>query len=124
MLQYQNQKLVQQVEAQKAECFALENKFNQLKEKQQNYDDTLIVVNKCWGQVCFLLQILSPSFQSVSILCLGLWKLKWVKWVRCLQLVDELESLSICTRGSVNGVCDANHSEHLEGKICRLIHES
>lgn len=84
VLQYQNQKLVQQVEAQKAECFARENKFHQLKEKQQNYDDTLIVVNKCWG-----------------------------------QLVDELESLSICTRGSVNGLCDANHSEYLEdGPSC------
>ncbi|KAL6005066.1 ubiquitin-like modifier hub1 [Asimina triloba] len=51
VLQYKNQKLVQQLEAQKAEFSALENKFHQLKEKQQTYDDTLQVVNRSWEQL-------------------------------------------------------------------------
>eukprot|EP00262_Sarcandra_glabra_P011428 TRINITY_DN2738_c0_g3_i1.p1 TRINITY_DN2738_c0_g3~~TRINITY_DN2738_c0_g3_i1.p1 ORF type:complete len:882 (+),score=196.77 TRINITY_DN2738_c0_g3_i1:207-2852(+) len=51
VLQYQNQKLFQQLEAQKATFFALDNKFCHLKEKQQTYDDTLITVNKSWEQL-------------------------------------------------------------------------
>lgn len=46
VLQYQNQKLVQKLEAQKVEYYAIENKFSQLKRKQQPYDSTLAVVNK------------------------------------------------------------------------------
>ncbi|GMY23299.1 E3 ubiquitin-protein ligase BRE1-like 1 isoform X1 [Fagus crenata] len=46
VLQYQNQKLVQKLEAQKVEYYAIENKFSQLKHKQQPYDSTLAVVNK------------------------------------------------------------------------------
>ncbi|XP_057980578.1 E3 ubiquitin-protein ligase BRE1-like 1 [Malania oleifera] len=48
VLEYQNQKLIQKLETQKAERFALENKLCQLKEKQQPYDTTLTVLNKCW----------------------------------------------------------------------------
>ncbi|XP_043720938.1 E3 ubiquitin-protein ligase BRE1-like 1 isoform X2 [Telopea speciosissima] len=51
VLQYQNQKLVQQLEAQKVEYSALENKFCQQKEKQCDYDDTLQVVNRSWEQL-------------------------------------------------------------------------
>ncbi|KAJ4952890.1 hypothetical protein NE237_029722 [Protea cynaroides] len=51
VLQYQNQKLVQQLEAQKAEYSALDNKFCQLKEKHRDYDDTLQVVNRSWEQL-------------------------------------------------------------------------
>lgn len=51
MLQFQNQKLVQKLEAQKAECVALENKFNQLSQQQQPYDKTLVAVNKSWEEV-------------------------------------------------------------------------
>ncbi|KAL5794940.1 hypothetical protein ACOSP7_003534 [Xanthoceras sorbifolium] len=46
VLQYQNQKLVQKLEAQKIEYSALQNKFSQLKERQQPYASTLKVVNK------------------------------------------------------------------------------
>ncbi|KAI9182601.1 hypothetical protein LWI28_027086 [Acer negundo] len=46
VLQYQNQKLVQKLEAQKVEYSALENKFSQLKERHQPYDSTLKVVDK------------------------------------------------------------------------------
>ncbi|GMI74091.1 REDUCED DORMANCY 4, histone mono-ubiquitination 1 [Hibiscus trionum] len=48
VLQFQNQKLVQKLEAQKVEYSTLENKFIQLKEKQKPYDSILKVVNKSW----------------------------------------------------------------------------
>lgn len=95
VLKFQNKKLVQQLETQKAEFFALENKFHQQKEKQQTYDETLKEVNRSWG-----------------------------------QLVDDLESLTICSRGSTNGGCDGNQFNNLEGGLscppedtflCRLL---
>lgn len=51
VLQFQNQKLVQKLEAQKVEFSTLENKFLQLKEKQKPYDSTLEAVNKSWEAV-------------------------------------------------------------------------
>lgn len=51
VLQYQNQRLVQKLEAQKIEYFGLDNKFSQLKQKQQPYDSTLAVVNKSWDKL-------------------------------------------------------------------------
>ncbi|KAH1106839.1 hypothetical protein J1N35_010607 [Gossypium stocksii] len=48
ILQFQNQKLLQKLEAQKVEYSALEDTFIELKEKQKSYDSTLKVVNKCW----------------------------------------------------------------------------
>ncbi|KAJ6812009.1 E3 ubiquitin-protein ligase BRE1-like 2 [Iris pallida] len=51
VLQYHNQKLVQQLEAQKSEMHALERKFKGLKDKQSSYDETLIIVNKIWNQL-------------------------------------------------------------------------
>lgn len=59
VLQYQNQKLSQQLEAQKSEFHALENKFNQLQNKQANYDDTLMVVNRIWNQLVDDLELLA-----------------------------------------------------------------
>ncbi|MQM12666.1 hypothetical protein Taro_045585 [Colocasia esculenta] len=50
-LQYQNQKLVQMLEAQKNETHALERKFRELKDKQDFYDETLITVNRLWNQL-------------------------------------------------------------------------
>uniref|UniRef100_A0A5B7BUQ2 E3 ubiquitin protein ligase n=1 Tax=Davidia involucrata TaxID=16924 RepID=A0A5B7BUQ2_DAVIN len=67
VLQYQNQKLVQKLETQKAERIALENKFCQLREKQQPYDNILAVVNKSWE-----------------------------------ELIDDLESCSVCIKGLVS----------------------
>ncbi|CAL5381347.1 unnamed protein product [Camellia sinensis] len=72
VLEYQNQKLVQKLEAQKVEHIALEKKHSQLKEKQQPYDETLVVVNKAWE-----------------------------------QLVDGLESCSICTKDLLSSGRDA-----------------
>ncbi|CAA0841607.1 E3 ubiquitin-protein ligase BRE1-like 2 [Striga hermonthica] len=51
VLQYQNQKLVQQLETQKQELHDLESKIKDLKEKQTSYDEILINVNKHWNQL-------------------------------------------------------------------------
>ncbi|KAK6163732.1 hypothetical protein DH2020_000596 [Rehmannia glutinosa] len=51
VLQYQNQKLVQQLETQKQELHDLESKIKELKEKQTSYDETLIKVNQHWNQL-------------------------------------------------------------------------
>ncbi|KAF5744281.1 Histone ubiquitination proteins group [Tripterygium wilfordii] len=48
VLQFQNQKLVQKLQAQKVEYSALENKLSQIKEKQQPYESTLKVIDKSW----------------------------------------------------------------------------
>ncbi|KAF6149359.1 hypothetical protein GIB67_016897 [Kingdonia uniflora] len=50
VLQYQNQKLVQQLDVQKQELHVLEGKLKDLKDKQTYYNDTLIEVNKLWNQ--------------------------------------------------------------------------
>ncbi|KAJ3673078.1 hypothetical protein LUZ60_006452 [Juncus effusus] len=50
-LQYQNQRLVQQLEAQKAETHALEEKFKELRNMQISYDSALISVNRIWNQL-------------------------------------------------------------------------
>lgn len=50
-LQYQNQKLVQQLDVQKHELHDLEAKMKELKDKQTNYDDMLITVNRLWNQL-------------------------------------------------------------------------
>ncbi|XP_008803814.1 E3 ubiquitin-protein ligase BRE1-like 1 isoform X1 [Phoenix dactylifera] len=59
VLQYKNQKLVEQLEAQKVECLALDNKLTQLKEKHKNYRDTLLVVNNSWERLVGDLESLS-----------------------------------------------------------------
>ncbi|KAG0474958.1 hypothetical protein HPP92_014644 [Vanilla planifolia] len=51
VLQYQNQKVFQQLEAQKVEYFILEDKCHKLKEKQDIYDDIIVVANKSWDQL-------------------------------------------------------------------------
>ncbi|TVU46597.1 hypothetical protein EJB05_06140 [Eragrostis curvula] len=50
-LQYENQKLIQQLEAQKAEMHTLEGKFKALRDEQCSYDKTLISLNKMWNQL-------------------------------------------------------------------------
>ncbi|XP_058108518.1 E3 ubiquitin-protein ligase BRE1-like 2 isoform X2 [Magnolia sinica] len=50
-LQYRNQKLVQQLDAQKNGMHVLEGKFKELKDKQISYDETLITVNRLWNQL-------------------------------------------------------------------------
>ncbi|KAH6829801.1 histone mono-ubiquitination 2 [Perilla frutescens var. hirtella] len=51
VLQYQNQKLVQQIETQKQELHDLESNIKELKEKQTSYDEILIKVNQLWNQL-------------------------------------------------------------------------
>ncbi|KAJ8513461.1 hypothetical protein OPV22_003895 [Ensete ventricosum] len=61
VLRYKNQKLSEQLEAQKFEYLALDNKFHQLKEKQKTHDDTLLLVNKYWEWLVNDLESLSAS---------------------------------------------------------------
>ncbi|XP_008437811.1 E3 ubiquitin-protein ligase BRE1-like 1 isoform X2 [Cucumis melo] len=51
VLQYQNQKLIQKLEVQKVEYKSLQNKYAQLKEKQEPYDTTVAVVKNCWEEL-------------------------------------------------------------------------
>ncbi|KAL3616482.1 ubiquitin-like modifier hub1 [Castilleja foliolosa] len=51
VLQFQNQKLVQKLETQKVEINVLEDKFWQLKDKQQSYEKTSAVVNSSWEEL-------------------------------------------------------------------------
>lgn len=51
MLQHQNQRLAQQLDVQRSEISALEDKFSTLKGKQASYDDNLMTVNRRWNQV-------------------------------------------------------------------------
>ncbi|KAK6918627.1 Zinc finger, C3HC4 RING-type [Dillenia turbinata] len=60
VLQFQNQKLVQKLEAQKVESQALENKVSLLKEKRRPYNTTLTVVKNHWRE-------LVDDFESSSI---------------------------------------------------------
>lgn len=49
VLQYQNQKLVQQLDSQKHELQCLEAKIKEFQEKQTSYDEMLIAVNQLWN---------------------------------------------------------------------------
>lgn len=51
VLQFQNQKLFQQLEAQKVEYFVLDEKYNMLKKQHQIYEDSIVAVNKSWEQL-------------------------------------------------------------------------
>ncbi|KAF8010452.1 hypothetical protein BT93_J1170 [Corymbia citriodora subsp. variegata] len=51
VLQYENQKLVQQLDIQKQGLHDLEAKIKGLREKQTSYDDTLIKVSQHWNQL-------------------------------------------------------------------------
>uniref|UniRef100_A0A2P2LH56 E3 ubiquitin protein ligase n=1 Tax=Rhizophora mucronata TaxID=61149 RepID=A0A2P2LH56_RHIMU len=51
VLQYENQRLVQQLEMQKREMHDLGSKINELKAKQTSYDDFFITVNQLWNQL-------------------------------------------------------------------------
>lgn len=66
VLQCQNQKLVQQLDAQRNEMHILEGKFKELKDKQVSYDDTLITVNKLWNQVNLSIFLFPLPFCSLS----------------------------------------------------------
>ncbi|KAK8615065.1 hypothetical protein V6N13_068851 [Hibiscus sabdariffa] len=66
VLQFQNQKLVQKLEAQKAEYSTIETKFIQLKEKQKPYDSILKVVNKSWEALITDLESISAHTRKSS----------------------------------------------------------
>ncbi|KAI3450877.1 hypothetical protein Pfo_007542 [Paulownia fortunei] len=96
VLQYQNQKLVQQLETQKQELHDLESKIKELKEKQTSYDEILIKVNQLWNQLIddiILLGVQAGAGQSA------------------LQSLDRVES----SRGSIPS-CPAE-----DIFLCRLL---
>lgn len=51
VLQFQNQKLSQQLDVQKERIQDLEAKLQGVEQKQASYDANLIAVNRIWGQV-------------------------------------------------------------------------
>ncbi|KAK4371676.1 hypothetical protein RND71_007060 [Anisodus tanguticus] len=51
VLQYQNQKLVQQLDAQKHKMLDLKAKMKELRDKQASYDDFLVTLNRIWNQL-------------------------------------------------------------------------
>nr|XP_043606735.1 E3 ubiquitin-protein ligase BRE1-like 2 [Erigeron canadensis] len=51
VLQYQNHKLVQQLELQKQELHDLEDKIKELRQGQSSYDNSLVTVNQLWSQL-------------------------------------------------------------------------
>ncbi|PKA46449.1 E3 ubiquitin-protein ligase BRE1-like 1 [Apostasia shenzhenica] len=51
VLQFQNQKLFQQLEAQKIEYFVLEDKYHKIKKHQDIYEDTVMIANKSWEKL-------------------------------------------------------------------------
>ncbi|KAE8784822.1 E3 ubiquitin-protein ligase BRE1-like 2 [Hordeum vulgare] len=61
-LQHENQKLVQQLEAQKSEMHVLEAKFKELRNEQSSYDNTLISLDKTWNQLVDDLILLGVRF--------------------------------------------------------------
>ncbi|XP_044354668.1 E3 ubiquitin-protein ligase BRE1-like 2 [Triticum aestivum] len=61
-LHYENQKLVQQLEAQKSEMHVLEAKFKELRNEQSSHDNTLISLDKMWNQLVDDLILLGVRF--------------------------------------------------------------
>ncbi|KAK8964000.1 E3 ubiquitin-protein ligase BRE1-like 1 [Platanthera guangdongensis] len=51
VLQYQNRKLLQQLEAQKVENFIFEDKYNKFNQQREIYEDAVAVVNTSWEQL-------------------------------------------------------------------------
>lgn len=64
VLQYQNQKLLQQIDIQKQELHDIEARIKELKDKQSSYDDILIVVNQLWNQVSLMFNSHKPWIHS------------------------------------------------------------
>ncbi|KAI0520643.1 hypothetical protein KFK09_008121 [Dendrobium nobile] len=61
VLQYQNQKLFQELEAQKVEYILCEDKYNKLKKQQETYEGIVAVVNNSWEQLVTDLESCSIS---------------------------------------------------------------
>eukprot|EP00249_Psilotum_nudum_P020098 c27565_g1_i1 orf=1014-3680(-) len=59
MLQYQNQKLTQQLDVQRSEIHSLEAKFSHLQSKQASYDNNLASVHNVWEKLVDNLELLA-----------------------------------------------------------------
>lgn len=90
-LQFQNQKLVQQLDLQKKHLYDVETKIGELQINQTSYDDELISVNRLWNQVSNYL-VLVFVFLSVFLIqrvC------GFVVCILTVQLVDDLVLLGV-----------------------------
>eukprot|EP00850_Spirogloea_muscicola_P004025 SM000017S02765 [mRNA] locus=s17:155741:161803:+ [translate_table: standard] len=67
MLQFQNQKLSQQLEVQREEIQSLEKRIKDLRGKQAHYDDTLLVVNRAWNQLVQELELLTVQADANTL---------------------------------------------------------
>ncbi|XP_048447748.1 E3 ubiquitin-protein ligase BRE1-like 1 isoform X2 [Pyrus x bretschneideri] len=98
LLQYQIQKLTQNLETQKVEHSILENKFFQMKDKQKAYDSTLTVVNKSWEEMV-------NDLESCSIRLRGSNNLKDAEDISIRD--DEDQSYVQCGDGAPSSLQDA-----------------
>lgn len=78
ILQYQNQKLVQQLERQKQELHDFESNIRELKEKQTSYDEILINVNQLWNQVPDVLLFIAQLVLYVCMACNWMFLRSWL----------------------------------------------
>ena len=107
-LQYQNQKLVQQLELQKHELHDLEDKIKELKDRQTSYDDMLITMNQLWSQVNIEKLVHACSFLKISI------PIRFFIFF-VLQLVDDLILLGVRAGGGQNAIQTLDHADHSRG---------
>lgn len=68
VLQFQNLKLSQKLEAQQVESSILEDKLSQIKDKQLPYTSTLKTVHKSWDKVTLILLSFLISLESAVCL--------------------------------------------------------
>jgi E3 ubiquitin-protein ligase BRE1 len=80
ILQYQNQKLAQQLDFQLTEISALETRCNQLKSKQALHDETLMMVNGVWNQVGTNLLAVLVSLRVVHCNCNQMFSFLHITW--------------------------------------------
>ncbi|PKA64153.1 E3 ubiquitin-protein ligase BRE1-like 1 [Apostasia shenzhenica] len=69
VLQYQNQKLFQQLEAQKVECCVLADKYDKLREHKEIFENIVMVSRKSWEQLVSELESCSiRTSESANVL--------------------------------------------------------
>ncbi|KAL6000782.1 hypothetical protein ACLOJK_006508 [Asimina triloba] len=111
VLHYQNQKLVQQLDAQKHEMYELEDKFKDLKDKQISYDEMLIAVNRLWNQLVD------------DLILLGLWAGGYEKGLEAFDATGLIESSD--SNGTIKHVEEALASRHLSTvELMKYLEES
>ncbi|CAI5947769.1 unnamed protein product [Closterium sp. NIES-65] len=117
VLQFQNQKLSQQLEVQKERIHELESRFEDLKARQSDYDDTLMTVNSAWNQAeaAELLRSTHEEFRSeVSHMRAKMDEMHLQHRSLSLEL-SEIRDLNAKSQAEVRRV-----SDHLEDTLMQL----